>query len=65
MDEPSRQTPAESLKQHGLDGPAFDVAVIAAELAGWMVAGRELDRLLRDRPVGDPTAFEPGWRLSP
>ena len=62
MGDPAHPALAETLKRHGLDGPAFDVAAIAEELAGWQEAGTELDRLLENRPVGDPIAFEPGWR---
>ena len=62
MSEPSHQSLSETLKQNGLDSAAFDVAAFAEDLAGWMGAGRELDRLLEDSSVGDPTIFEPGWR---
>ena len=62
MREPSLHALGETLKQHGLDGAAFDVAAITDELAGWLRADADLDRLLEDHPVGDPTAFEPEWR---
>ena len=62
MTEPGRGHVSEALEQNGLEGPAFDVAALADGLAALREEGKELDRLLEGRVVGDVTAFDPGWR---
>ena len=61
MGEISHRNVSATLEQSGLHGPAFDIAEIADAAAGWLEAGKELDRLLEDHPVGDPTSFEAAW----
>ena len=53
---------SERLLRDGLTGPAFDIAAIAEDLAGWASAGKELDRLIENLPDEDPTSFDPDWR---
>ena len=60
MDERPRDL-SETLRRNGLEGPAFDVAALAEDLAGWWSTGQELERLLEDQAIGDPTAFHPDW----
>lgn len=62
MDDRPDSAVSKLLEQHGLEGPAFDVAAIAEGLAASRRDGRELDRLLEDRDVEYATIFEPEWR---
>ena len=62
MDDHADSGVSELLRQHGLEGPAFDVAAIAEGLAALRVDRRQLDRLLENRAVEYATTFEPDWR---
>ena len=50
------------LSQHGLEGPAFDVAAVAEGMAALRAERRQLERLLEDRDVEYATMFDAEWR---
>lgn len=62
MDDRPDSRVSELLRQHGLEGPAFDVAAVAEGLAAAGADGRQLERLLESRDVEYATTFDPEWR---
>ena len=62
MDDRPESGISDVLKEHGLEGPAFDVAAVAEGLAALRAEGRQLERLLENRTVEYATTFDAEWR---
>ena len=62
MDDRPDSRVSELLRQHGLEGPAFDVAAVAEGLSAIRAERRQLERLIENRDVEYATTFDPEWR---